>query len=206
MHNSKVGKLIKKIKTILEYVKKEKYILLTLLALILVGLLSWLGSVTTEQFGLNFLTEMLGVAITILIIDRLIQEREQTRTIPQKLAAYEDIRLYVARYIGFWSDAFRLSVPEEDPETFEDFFSEKGMNKIFNNLYLDSEPNVSPPRKWWDWIVHNAKEFKENGDKILNRYSYNLDPIAFGFLHHLTESSFNTMLFAIPALRQADQL
>ena len=30
---------------------------------------------------------------------------------------------------------------------------------------MDSEPNVTPPIKWWDWILHNAKEFKDNGDK-----------------------------------------
>ena len=46
---------------------------------------------------------MLGVAITVFVIDRLIQAREETKNIPQKLAAYEDVRLYASRYISFWT-------------------------------------------------------------------------------------------------------
>lgn len=71
---------------------------------------------------------------------------------------------------------------------------------------MDSEPNVTPPRKWWDWIVDNAKEFKDNGDKLLDRHSYNLDPIAFGYVHQLTESIFNKVLLMLPSIRQTDKL
>jgi hypothetical protein len=188
------------------YIKSEKVIILTILALLLIGLLCWLGSTSTEQFGLNFFTEMLGVGVTVFVIDRLIQNREETRSIPQKLAAYEDVRLYASRYISFWTSAYRESVPEEEPETMESFFSESGMTKILNHLYMESEPNVTPPRKWWDWIVHNAKEFKENGDKILDRHTHNLDPIAFGYVHQLTESSFNNTLLMSPSIRQSDSL
>lgn len=187
-------------------IKSEKVIILTLLGLLLIGLLCWLCSTKTEQFGLNFFTEMLGVAVTVFVIDRLIQNREEKRSIPQKLAAYEDVRLYTSRYIDFWTNAYRESVPEEEPETMEAFFSEVGMAKILNYLYMDSEPNVIPPRKWWDWIVHNAKEFKDNGDKLLDRHSHNLDPIAFGYVHQLTESMFNNNLLMSLSIRQVDDL
>ena len=147
---------------------------------------------------------MLGVAVTVFVIDRLIQNREETRSIPQKLAAYEDVRLYTSRYISFWTGVYRESVPEEEPETIEAFYSEAGMSKILYHLYMDSEPNVIPPWKWCDWIVHNAKEFKENGDKLLDRHSHNLDPVAFGYVHQLTESMFNNTLLMYPSIRQVD--
>ena len=185
-------------------IKSEKVIILTIICLLLIGLLCWMCSTKTEQFGLNFFTEMLGVAVTVFVIDRLIQNREETRSIPQKLAAYEDVRLYTSRYISFWTSAYRESVPEDEPETIETFFSETGMTKILNHLYMDSEPNVTPPRKWWDWIVHNAKEFKDNGDKLLDRHSHNLDPVAFGYVHQLTESIFNNVLLMSPSIRQSD--
>ncbi len=186
------------------YIKNEIYLILTLLGLLLMGLLCWLGSSMTEQFGLNFFTEILGVAVTVFIIDILIQKREENRNIPLKLAAYEDIRLYTSRYICFWTQTFRESVPEKDPETLQDFFSENGMTKILGYLYLDSEPSVSPPVKWWNWIIHNANEFKENGIRILDRYPQLLDPIAFGYLHQLTESLFNMTLLNISPIRQGD--
>ena len=187
-----------------KYVKNEKVIILTLLVFLLIGLLSWLCFSKTEDFGLNFFTEMLGVAVTIFVIDRLIQNREEARNIPQKLAAYEDVRLYTSRYISFWTSTYRDSVPEEEPDTLETFFSEAGMTKILSYLYMDSEPNVTPPRKWWEWIVYNAKEFKDNGEKLLDRYSHNLDPVAFGYVHELTESGFNNVLLMAPSIRQSD--
>lgn len=191
-------------KNIWKYVKSEKVIILTLLVFLLIGLLCWLCFSQTEDFGLNFFTEMLGVAVTIFVIDRQIQKREKLRSIPQKLAAYEDVRLYTSRYISFWTSTYSESVPEEEPDTIETFFSEEGMTKILYYLHMDSEPNVTPLTKWWDWTVHNAKEFKDNGEKILDRYSHNLDPVAFAYVHQLTESIFNNVLLMIPSIRQSD--
>ncbi len=194
----------KKVGKLTEYLKNNKLIICTLLGFLSFGCICWLGSEKTKDFGLNFFTEILGVFITVFIIDKLIQNREEKRNLPQKLAAYEDVRLYISRYISFWTNTFRECVPEEDPETLEDFFSEKGMPKILNYLYMDSEPNVTPPTKWWDWLVHNAREFKETGAKILDRHSNNLDPVAYGYIHQLTESSFNSMLLLTTTIRQSD--
>ena len=193
-----------KLRAFWENIRNDKVMILTLFGFLLIGLVSWFGSTKTEDFGLNFFTEMLGVVVTVFVIDRLIQNREEARNIPQKIAAYEDVRLYASRYISFWTNAYRESVPEDEPETLDLFFSEYGMSKILNHLNLDSEPNVTPSRKWWDWIVQNAKEFKDNGDKILDRHSHNLDPIAFGYVHQLTESTFNNAILMLPSIRQSD--
>lgn len=112
-------------------IKSEKTTILTLLAFLLIWLFCWLGSTKTEQFGLNFFTEMLGVFVTIFVIDRLIQNREENKNIPQRLAAYEDIRLYTSRYISFWVNAYRESVPDEEPTTLNLFFSETGWEKFW---------------------------------------------------------------------------
>ena len=68
------------------------------------------------------------------------------------------------------------------------------MTKIITYLYLESESKVLPPVEWWNWIIHNVNEFKENGNRILDRYSQSLGPIAFSHLHQLTESPFNRTL------------
>jgi len=182
----------------------NKISFIILIVLTVLGLILWLGFPSTKDFGLNFMTEMLGALITIYVIDRLIKNMEKLKSIPQRLAAYEDVRLYTSRYISFWLDAYRASVPEEDPPTITEFFSKNGLEKVFKYLYLDAKPNVIPPRTWECWIVENASEFKTNGDKILDRHSYNLDPNVYGFLHHLTEGMFNNMLMSIPSLHQSD--
>ncbi|HEV8080257.1 MAG TPA: hypothetical protein VGP43_06070 [Chitinophagaceae bacterium] len=187
-------------------IKNEWPIIITLVFFLGFGLFCWLFWKPAEEFGLNFFTEISGAAITVVIIDRLIKNREYRKTIPQKLASYEDVRLFVTRYISFWTETYSLSVPEAEPENFMVFFSEEGMSKILSYLYLDSEPNITPPRTWWDWIPNQAKEFKNMGDKILDRHSSLLDPEAYGYIHQLTESSFNNLLIMLPSLRQTDIL
>lgn len=179
---------------------------LTISILIVVGLFFWLLFDSTKEFGLNFFTEMLGVLVTVLVIEKLLQNREKDRLLPQQMVVYEDVRLFVSRYISFWTTTYRESVPEGDPKDLEELFSESGMPKILKYLHMDSEPNVTPPRKWWDWIVYNAKEFSEAGDKILDRHAHILEPAVYALVHQLTESSFNKLLLMIPGLKQSDSL
>jgi len=191
-------------KKVTTYIQSERKILLALGILVLFSLFCWLLWKPARDFGLNFFTEMLGVAVTIIVIDRLIEGREQRKSIPLKLASYEDIRIYTARYIAFWTQVFRDSVPEDDPKTIELFFSKESMSKVQQYLYMDSEPNVSPKMRYSDWIVQNAKEFKEKGNNILDRHGYNLDPEVYGHVHALTESMFNGMLLHINSIEQTD--
>jgi hypothetical protein len=192
------------IRKVWTYFKSEKILIICLTGFASFGLICWFFIAPAKDFGLNFFTEIMGAIITVFILDRIIKKREAQKNIPLKLAIYEDIRLYATRYIGFWAQTYMISVPEKAPENIKDFFSPNGMNKILSYLYMESEPNVTPPQKWWDWIVHNAKEFKDNGDKILDRYSGHLDPDTFGYLHQLTESSFNNCHLMIPVIRQTD--
>jgi len=185
-------------------VNREWRIIIIIGTLILIGLAFWQLSTKTAEFGLNFFTEMLGVLVTVLIIDKIILIRENQRLIPLKMAVYEDVRLFTSRYIGFWTTTYRESVPENDPKDLAEFFSEKGISKIFLFLNMDSEPNVSPPIKWWDWMVHNAKEFKEKGDKILERHAHILEPEVYAKIHHITECDFTTLLNNIPLIRNYD--
>lgn len=187
-------------------INKEIGLIFILGFLILCGAFFWLSSDRTEDFGLNFFTEMLGVLITVIIVDKIIKIREQNYLLPQKLVVYEDVRLYVSRYLGFWIDTYQQSVPEDDPETIEDFFSEHGMTKILDYLYMDSEPNVAHPQTWWVWIIHNVKEFQERGDKILDRHSHLLEPKVYASIHQLTETGFYKTLTLIPSLKQIDEL
>ena len=185
---------MKRLELFRKTVKNERNIILSLVVLILIGLVCWLFLKKTEEFGLNFFTEMLGVAITVFIVDRLIKKRDETRNVPQKLAAYEDVRLYVSRYISFWTDTYRQSVPDEKPNTIYDFFTQDTISKIFKHLDLDSEVNIKPRRKWGDWLSEKLKEFKDKGDKILDRYSNVLEPEIFKYVHQLTETSSHDFL------------
>jgi hypothetical protein len=171
---------------------------------LLVGLILWGMDGKAEDFGLNFFTEILGVFITVLIVDQIVQKREEQKTLPHKLAAYEDVRLFVSRYLSFWLSTYKLSVAEKAPDNIRTFFSENGMGKIWNCLYLNSKPNVTPETTWWVHLPNSMKELQDLGDKILDRHSGHLDPEIYGELHHMTESSFLNVFKYMQSIKQSD--
>ena len=157
--------------------------------LIIIGLILWQFIPCLEEFGLSFFTGMIGVFITIAIVENILKSIDAEKTVPLRLAAYEEIRSYLGKYIDFWASAYRDSVPDNPPDTIQDLFTEIEMEKICQNLYLDSnKPSVIPKMKYWDWIAQSAERFKENGDKILDRYVNCLDPTAFRYIHQITDS------------------
>jgi hypothetical protein len=187
--------------------KFKTYILPIVLSIfVVIGFILWIASDgDLKDFGLNFFTEILGVVITVLIIDKLVKDREQKKMAPLKLAEYEDaLRLY-SEFVSFWKDAYMISVNEEFPETYKEFLSENGIGKVFINLNLNTKPNVAPPRTWWTWILDNHKKWIEGCDKYLERHSAYSDPELFKLIHGFAEGAFMKLLPMISTIKQLDQ-
>lgn len=112
-----------------------------------------LGSGRLADFGLNGFTETLGIAFTVLLIDHLLGRREAARTLPQRLAAFEDVRLVVQRRITFWFQAYMLAVPDPLPTSVRELLSPRSIARIGSLLDMDSYANVTPRRNWWPPIT-----------------------------------------------------
>jgi len=194
----------KRIDTIIKHLNnKSTCLYMILCVLIIFGFVLWQFTPCLEEFGLSFFTGMIGVLITIAIVENILKSIDAEKTVPLRLAAYEEIRSYLGKYIDFWASAYRDSVPDNPPDTIQDLFTEIEMEKICKNLYLDSnKPSVLPEMKYWDWIVQSAQRFKENGDKILDRYVNCLDPTAFKYIHQITDSGLILALSNIINMRK----
>lgn len=185
----------------------HKYLLLIILSLFLVlGLVLWLDADgSLRDFGLNFFTEILGVVITVFIIDRLSQIREDERLKPLKLAEFEDAKNLFNRFISFWYVTYSRSVPEEYPETFDEFLSDNGIGKIFNYLNVDSRPSQNDSLSWVQWIQNNHEEWLEISNRFLERHSANADPELYKLIHAFIECPFMKtipMMSAFKSIRE----
>lgn len=175
-------------KNILKFCLENKILFGVVGLLLAIGLFCWQVWEPGREFGLNFTTEILGVIVTVFIIDRLIKQREERKSIPLKLAAYEDVRMFITKYAIFWQYLYRNSVPEDDPDTLEEFFSHKGMGKIWENLYIKAEIGNPIRNSMWKHLSDNVSAFKRKSDQLLERHANVLDPQAYKFLHQLAES------------------
>jgi hypothetical protein len=54
---------------------------------------------------------------------------------------------------------------------------------------MDSAPNVTPKRTWWDFLPEQMTEFKRHAEVILERYNSILSPAAFLSIHKLLNAS-----------------
>lgn len=170
----------------------RRLIILLLLLLVALCLFLWLRTGGgLSDFGLNAFTETFGILVTVFIVDHLLRRQEETRSLPQKAAAYEDVRLLISRVVTFWSDAYKQSVFESMPETLETFFCDETFYKIRCRLNLDGKPPVLPERTWWDWLPECLTDHKNQAETILERHNYILDPVAYSLVHQLATEGMN---------------
>lgn len=168
---------------------RHKYLLFVVLSLfVALGLSLWLWADNgLKDFGLNFFTEILGVVITVYIIDILSQMRESERMKPLKLAEFEDAKNLFNRFISFWYVTYSRSVPEEYPTTFDEFLSDNGIGKIFDYLDIDSKPSQNDSVSWETWIQKNHNDWLELSNRFLERHSANADPELYKLIHAFVE-------------------
>jgi hypothetical protein len=158
----KLAEIKKPKKLIMTFFKKYiLYFILIVLALFFV--IIWRldnnpGSLS--DFGLNAFTELLGIIITIAIVENIIKKQNEKAILPIKAAIYRDIQLFASRIIGFWYDVHFESVPEDDPKNIEELFSANTFEKMLNYLSLDGEPKVYPKTNWWQLFASQGKDIE----------------------------------------------
>lgn len=185
----------------------ENKILTIVLILILIGsLFTWLFTNSRIQdFGLNFFTEILGVIITVYIIDYLVERREQEKLIPLKITIYKDVLIIYRSIISIFIEAHRSSVPFDEPENLEDFLAKKGMGQVFKYLDLNSKPDVIPERTWLQYFFERRKRILDNSNKFLERYSSYSDPILYNAIHNISNGLFLDTMKMIPTVMNLNQ-
>jgi len=169
---------------------KYKYLLFVVLCFFLtIGFVFWKKSENDlRDFGLNFFTEILGVVITVYVIDTLAQIREYERMKPLKLAEFEDAKNLFNRFVSFWFVTYSRSVPEDYPDTFDGFLSNDGIGKIFDYLDVNSKPSQADSLTWAQWIQKNHNEWLEICNRFLERHSANADPDLYKLIHAFVDS------------------
>lgn len=155
-----------------------------------------------SSFGLNAFTETLGILVTVLIVDHLIKRQEELRSLPQKATAYEDVCSLTSKIVSFWSEVFRACVPEPSPASISDLFCQAAFEKMQQNLNLNSQPNVTPPRTWWEWLPQSLSDHRKRAETILERHNNALDPTTYAFVHQIATEGMDPDV--IQTIRQID--
>lgn len=139
---------------------------------------------TFQDFGLNFSTEIIGVLITVTIIDRLIEIKKIRDNLPKTLACHEDV-VFLINYVNkFWEKVYISSVSEVQIGSVDKLYDKNNFQLVFKLLDLESIiPDRYPNQKWSVAFSETHLEIARYCDKILTRNNSILEPEAYRLIN-----------------------
>lgn len=165
---------------------RAKYLLpIVLILLIGLGIFAWIKTDSLSDFGLNFATEIIGVFITVYIVDYLLNSREKARLAPMKVIVFQEISILFNRHLGMYLELYSESVKEAPPTTTKEFIEKDCIYKALLYSNVDGKPRISPQQTMTQYLASKAVDFETRAEKILDKYSNYMSPNIANLLHQL---------------------
>lgn len=203
-------KILKKFPSIIDSLirsifKASNFIVASIIiGLVALGIILWFYSPTLKDFGLNFTTEMIGVLLTIFVIDWLLEKKEKSRLAPLHFVIYQEISGLYNSYTGLFYDLYKNTCPEEPPNKMEDFFSGEYCKTALLYTNIRTEALVFPAKPVIVFLSEKARQLKSNAEQIIDKYTSFITPEILSIIYTLfRESSTLIIMESLPVLIQA---
>jgi hypothetical protein len=154
-------------------------------------------------FWLNLLTEIIGVSITVLLIDFLVKKREEQKVLGLRLVAFKRVSAFLGEFNWFWRELYRASVPDPEPDSVEKFYSNPEFDKTWQLLNLNAklidesfykeipylqEMTLVFHGNYWAFIPSRMIHYKDSITEILNSFGQYMEPELYSKLYELKTS------------------
>lgn len=168
----------------------------------------------TRDFGVNFLTEMSGVWITVFLINKIIERRERERRVAIDLRIYREVQSIIASFYSIWKHLAWKYSPGSNIAT------EADLEAIYPTVVkaarlTDSFEVVSihDPESWKLFFHHRSvAQCFENyyvtvQDEIrstIDNFKIHIEPELLGILLEITESAYFRELHSLIHKEETD--
>ena len=157
-----------------------------------------------RAFALNLGTEILGILLTVLLIDAVIRRKEKRDRAWYRRIALQQLRIPLNNHLRLLSDMYKASVerkPDREISNLRGLFSEDYFEQITYFNAMGPSPAAHPmplssvssgaQRRWIPWYQYlstEVKQFKEEVDRVVDKYALYLDPETLDLLEQLANS------------------
>lgn len=163
-----------------------------------------------RAFALKLGTEILGILFTVLLIEAVIRRKEERdrawhrRRAWYRRIALRQLRIPLNNHLRLLSDMYKASVerkPDREISNLRDLFSEDYFEQITYFNAMGPSPAAHPmplcsvtsgaQRRWIPWdqfLSTEVKQFKEEVDRVVDKYAMYLDPETMDLLERLANS------------------
>lgn len=184
---------------------KYSYIGLTsILAICLTLFFIVKGNSDIKDFLLNLSTEVIGILLTVVLIDsvlRLKETREKQQLLKNSLI---QLRPPINRCLHLILNMYKASKKEKTENLKSDFselFTDKDFFDEIRNLDIFSNAPVTPKCDWVYHLDNELKFFKYSLEKTIEKYSHLLDSELIKLLEDIINSSFLSLFIqTLPTL------
>lgn len=175
-------------------VRKELRIPLLILGIIILVLLYFVqwNVVTETDFLVNLATEIIGIFITILFIDSILNFHEKLKQRKIKRVALKQLKFPLKYQLDLFAAMFKAAIEAKPTkyENYNDLFNAETYYKEISHLDLTKESYFPLPQKWARSIYDQCAEFNKYLEKTLDRYLFYLDSDTIELIEKLVNSQF----------------
>lgn len=162
---------------ILPTLLKYKWLVLVIAFLVIVSV--WLiisGCELLSSFGVNLLTESIGIAISITIIGYLLKLKDKKENDPLYIAMLMDVHQYLSKNVEIWSRAFGATIKRKGPMTYGNLFSIETFGEIYERLNVDATVRPMANKTWRKWFFETLIDNEIKGNRVLDRQANITEP------------------------------
>lgn len=163
-----------------------------------------------KDISLNVGTEILGIVLTVLLIDVVIRKKEQVERERVVNVAFAQLRVALQQHIVILLNMYKASAehaPHPLPDRLETLFGPDYFVQIaFLDLSKPAPVASVKPLQWFDYLHIEMEQFKSALTRTLEKYAVFLNPATVELLEELLASSLISVLTQLKSIPHLDQM
>jgi hypothetical protein len=147
-----------------------------------------------DVYGPNFVAEILGIFVTVFLVDHILRWQRERRLKPLKAQAFNVTRRELGAFLHFISSTYKASAPLGSPKPTSATQLLKCWQREVPWLDFREPAAVYPPRNWYLWAANAAKSFEEGFRAEVGYYHEVLGNDIIMSFRHVTEGTVFSLL------------
>lgn len=159
-----------------------------------------------ESFSLNLATEVIGIGLTIFLIDKVVERQQNKERERYRQVAIQRLRNPLTRHVGFLFEMFKACVKSKPKKEFvnvSDLFNKTFFDEISHLDFAKPAPitnALTGSPTWAYYLVRETKALNDSLSAILEKYSLYMDVE----LIHLIERVLDKSLYSFVSVIQGE--
>lgn len=162
-----------------------------------------------KDLSLNLGTEVVGILLTVILIDSVIRGNELEERKRVNTVAFQQLRIPLVHQLQMLHGMYKAAAthpPEKKPVAASELFTDSYFVQLAFLDFSKPAPVVSHvPIQWMDYLNMEAEKFKSALSRTLEKYSIFLDVDTIEILEDLLASSFLSVICQLSTLRDLDK-